>query len=42
MKHHDEPVLMPCGHPRAARMIESTKTGLRTVCWACKIERETR
>lgn len=31
--------LMPCGHPRAAQMIECKDGTLRTTCWACKVEK---
>jgi hypothetical protein len=39
--------MIPCGHPRAARMVVVYAEGpraedrrLRTECWACAVERE--
>jgi hypothetical protein len=41
-RYRDEPVLMKCGHPRAAREIVVVQEDgrFRTECWACRIERE--
>ena len=31
---------MKCGHPYAARKVTVTGNGIKTVCWACEVERE--
>ncbi len=33
---------MTCKHPKAARVIRVIDGQIRTVCWACEVERELR
>jgi hypothetical protein len=40
--YRDDPILMKCGHVRAARMIECRDGALVTTCWACKVEQESK